>query len=460
MAGEASSAMIGDETRALEAREAGKVPPRGLGDDPTELELRLVSTAAEFDALQPAWSTLHQDCGARVFQSYEWLRTLWKHVGEQDPRRTLHVVVLAEAGRVVCIAPFQIEVVPALGPLSVRRLEFVGAGLTDYLDVLMVKGIEDRCFERIASHLAAHSAAFDVISLCDIPDDSTVHAGLHQALRRHGFEGTCFVSEQCPQTALKSTWPETLAAFEGRGKHLRERRKAFAQLKQRFKVELEVCRNEEDLAHAVEDFIEMHQRRWTSSGQKGVYAEPAVAAFQLEVARRFFDRGWLHLSFLRVDGARVSAHCSFRHGGLLTVYLTGSGDAGEATKYSPGLAHHWLCMEDLIPQGVVVYDFLRGIEPYKYKCGAVDVPNWTLQLFRSGARLPRAKHAIALLRASLIRRLEKERMAFEHQRRAHGLISAGMARYLRSRVLVMWRDGLTKLRAPEKSLSAERGSPA
>jgi len=418
------------------------------------LELRLVSTAADLEALEPAWSALHQECGARVFQSFEWLRTLWKHLGEHDPRRRLHVVVLAEAGRVVCIAPFQIERVPALGPLALRRLEFLGTGLTDYLDVLTVKGLEDRCFDRIASHLAAKPAAFDVISLCDIPDGSPTHAGLFEALRQHGFEGTAFISEQCPQTALKATWQETLAGFEGRGKHLRERKKAFAQLQQRFKVTLEVCQKEEELAHDVEDFVQMHQRRWTASGQKGVYAEPAVAAFQLEVAQRFFARGWLHLSFLRVDGARLSALCSFRHGDLLTVYLTGFGEAGEAAKLSPGLAHHWLCMEELIPQGVAVYDFLRGTEPYKYKCGAVDVPNWTLQLFRGQARLARRKHAVALLRASLARRLEKERLAFDHQRKSHGLFSAGMARYLWGRFLLTLRDGLTKLRAPEKSLTA------
>ena len=446
--------MSGDDTMASVARQAGLVPTRGLRADPPELELRLVSTAEAFDALEPAWSALHQDCGARVFQSYEWLRTLWKHTGEQNPRRTLHIIVLAEAGRVVCIAPFQIEVVPVFGPIALRRLEFLGTGLSDYLDVLTVKGLEERCFDRVASQLATRSPAFDVISLCDIPNDSPVHERLHQALRRHGFDGAAFVSEQCPQTLLKATWKETLDAFEGQGKHLRERKKALAQLQQRFRAELEVCRNEQELSRDVEAFMELHQRRWTSSGQKGVYAEPEVAAFQREVARRFFERGWLHLSFLRVNGTRVSAHCSFRHEGVLSVYLTGSGEAGEATKYSPGLAHHWLCMEDLIPQGVVVYDFLRGIEPYKYKCGAVDVPNWTLQLFCGRARLARVKHAAALLRASLDRRMEKERLAFDHQRKTHGVLTTGMARYLWGRVQVTLRDGLTKVRAPEKSLTA------
>jgi len=49
-------------------------------------------------------------------------------------------------------------------------------------------------------------------------------------------------------------------------------------------------------------------------------------------------------------------------------------DLGAAAKFAPGIVLHSLCMEEVIPRGVRVYDFLRGIEPYKYECGAVDVP--------------------------------------------------------------------------------------
>jgi CelD/BcsL family acetyltransferase involved in cellulose biosynthesis len=424
-------------------------------DETQALDLRLVSMTADLDALQPAWSSLHQECGAIVFQSYEWQRTWWKHLGEPDPGRELHVIVLTEAGRVICIAPLQVERVPALGPLRLRRLGFMGGVLTDYLDVLIAKGFEDRCFDRIAAHLAAGPVPFDVISLGDIPDASPTRAGLLQALRRHGFEGDAFVSEQCPRTQLLATWKETLASFDGN--HRRQLNKRCRQLQERFKVELEVCRREEDLAGDVQAFIQMHQHRWTSIGRKGVYAEPAVAAFQTEVSRLFFGRGWLYLSFLRVDGARISALCSFKHRDELAYYLNGTGEAGEAWKLSPGLVQHCLCMEDLVPQGVRVYDFLRGTERYKYECGAADVPNWTLQLFRGEARLARVRNAVALLRESLARRLDQERLAFDHQRKTHGLLSAEMVRHLWGRIRVTVRDGVTKLRAPEKSLTAERG---
>ena len=121
-----------------------------------------------------------------------------------------------------------------------------------------------------------------------------------------------------------------------------------------------------------------------------------------------------------------------------------------------GLVQHRLCMEDLISQGVRTYDFLRGTERYKYELGAVDVPNWTLQVFRDGARLARIKNTLALLRESLQRRADQERLAFAHQRKTHGLLSVGMVRHLWSRLHATARDGLAKLRAPEKALPAER----
>jgi CelD/BcsL family acetyltransferase involved in cellulose biosynthesis len=427
-------------------------------DETQALDVRLVSTAAGLDALQPAWSSLHLESGASVFQSYEWQRAWWRHLGEPDSHRELHVIVLEASGRVVGIAPLQVELVPALGPLTLRRLGFLGGVLTDYLDVIIARGFEDRCFDRIAGHLAARSVSFDVISLGDIPDASPTRLGLLQALRRHGFEGDAFVSEQCPRTRLLATWKETLASFDGN--HRRQLSKRCRQLQERFTVELEICHREEDLSADVEAFIRMHQHRWTSIGRKGVYADPAVAAFQAEVSRLFFGRGWLYLSFLRVDGARISALCGFKYRDELAYYLNGTGEAGEAWKFSPGLVQHCLCMEDLIPQGVRVYDFLRGTERYKYECGATDVPNWTLQLFRRGTRLARARNAVALLRESLARRLEQERLALGHQRRTHGLLSAEMARHLWGRIRVTIRDGLTKLRAPEKSLTAERGPRA
>jgi len=434
------------------------LPEDGAGQRPRELELRVVSSDLDLDALQPAWAALHRSAGSSVFMSYEWQRTWWKHVGRRAAGAELHVVVLSAGGQVVCIAPLFIQVSRAFGIVKLRRLAFAGTGLSDHLEVLVTPGLEDRCFERIASHLAERSASFDVIALADVPDASATHARLYEALRRAGFDGQRFVSEYCPRTQLADTWKGTLAAFDGSRR--RQLAKRTRQLTERFRVELEITRREEDVARDVDAFIAMHQQRWVSVGKKGVYGAPHVAAFQREVAELFFRRGWLFLAFLRLDGARVVALCGFEHRNELAYYLNGVADAGEASRLSPGLVMHCLCMEELIARGVRVYDFLRGTERYKYECGAVDVPNWSLLMFRGGSRLAKAKNALALLSEALLRRFEEERLSFLHQRRTHGLFSREMARHVARRASATLRDGTRKLRFPERALTLEKARHA
>jgi CelD/BcsL family acetyltransferase involved in cellulose biosynthesis len=430
------------------AAQEANAPARA--QDPA-LALRVVSTDAELEALRPAWEALHAATAASVFQSWDWQVTWWRRVGGRGGRNTLHVVVLSEGGEVVCIAPLFVEAARAAGLVTLRRLEFVGTGLTDHQDLIVARGHEGAACERLAAHLEAIRTSFDVISLSDVPDHSRTGRLLHEALARRGFEGPRFVNEQCPRTRLADTWTATLATFDGN--HRRQLSKRVRQLGEKFQVALELCGRREDLARDVEAFIDLHQRRWTGVGMKGVYAEPHVAEFQREVSRRFFERGWLFLAFLRLDGARVAAICGFEHRGELAYYLNGVGDLGEAARYSPGLVLHALCMEEMIRRGVRVYDFLRGTERYKYECGAVDVPNWTTLMFRRGARWARVKSKVVLLAESLARRAEQEGLAFAHQRRTHGLWSRALAGWLGARIGKTVRDGWQKLRAPERSLT-------
>jgi len=417
------------------------------------LQARVVSTSADFDALEADWSRLHDASGESVFQSYEWQRAWWRHLGEKDRARSLHVVVLTEGPELVAIAPLCLARVGIAPGVRLRRLEFLGAGLSDYLGVLVRQGHEEAAAEGLAAHLWS-DVAFDVLALTDLTDESPSRAPLFAALGRY-FEGAPFVAEQCPRAVLKATVSETLSAVPGpqRRTILANRRYLEAVLP----VCLEFTRAEDTLAADVQDLMELHQTRWTGAARKGIYADEAVAAFQQEVARLFFRRGWLFLPFLRAGGTRVATYCGLLFRGSVSVYLTGMREVVVAgKKYAPGIVLHLMCMEEMIGRGVGVYDFLRGIEPYKYRLGGRDVPQWSVLMFRKGARIAKAKNVLALLEASAARRREQEWLAVQRLREAHGLFSATVARYLWGRLSATLRDGARKLRAPEKSLTAPR----
>lgn len=421
-----------------------------------EIEVRVVRTTRDFDALEPAWDELHGACGAGVFQSFAWQRAWWKHLGEDEAsRRELLVLVAIAAERVVAIAPLFVATLRPAPLLRLRRISFLGTGLTDRLDVLAAEGFESRCLERFAAYLAENGTRRDVVSLCDIPDASRTRVPLLEALRGHGYTGDAFVSERCPRTSLRDTWQQTLDSFAGERR--RQLAKRVRQLTTAHAVELEVAQSDETLARDIDEFVSMHQGRWNAIGRRGVYAEQRVVAFQQEIARAFFQRGWLFLAFLRVDGNRLVGLCGFKHRGELAYYLGGARDLGETSRYSPGLVLHALCMQRAITEGIRAYDFLRGPERYKYQCGAIDVPSWTILMFRG--RLSKVAHAAALLRESLARRFDRERRAFAYRRDVHGLLSREMATHVAATIFNTLRDGLKKLRSPEKSLSASEAAP-
>ncbi len=427
----------------------GRSGPR---DEAPHPRVRLVTTVDEFERLESAWSDLLRQSDASVFQSFEWHRTWWTHFGEPTANRQLHIAVVHVGGEIVAIAPFFIETV-ALAPLiRFRRLAFLGTGETDYLDVLVRRGMEAECCERLAAHLASDGSPFDVISLADIPDRSPTHRLLFEALALRGFEGRRFVAEQCPRLRFESTWDETLELFRG-NKRRAKLLSSMRRMERQVGAELEVCSDPDRLERDIDEFMEIHQSRWNARGHRGVFADRATRAFQRDVARALFQRGWLHLAFLRSAGERVAAMCGFRYRGEFAWYLSGLRDGSPARKYSPLNVLVAYTMERLQAADDKVFDFLRGQEPYKYEFGAVNVPNWALLLFRRGDRLARAKNAAALLHTSLARRLEQERLSFAVQREAHPLFSGPMARYLWSRATANLREGRKKLRAPEKSLT-------
>ena len=416
---------------------------------PSPLAVRVVSSTKGFDDLGEVWKDLHNEAGLWVFQSFEWLRAWWRQFGESNPSATLHILVCTSAEETIAIAPLFVERVFVLGIPVFHRLRFIGCETSDYLDILVKTGWERQCAEVIASYCFANRNLFQVVQFEDSPDRSRVHRLLYEALAAAGFRGQRFINDACPRTELRSTWEATMELIPG--DHRRELKRRRRLLTERHQVQYEISPPESALSDLVE-FIGMHQRRWESVGQRGLFADPRVVRFQKEVASQFARRGWLVLSFLRVDGKRVAVNYGFQFKDELSHYLNGVEDAGEARKYSPGAVLHAYCMEEMIRRGARAYDFLRGTEPYKYELGAVDVPNWSMIMHNDEASLIVVRLRVAVLTRALLRRLAREWGIWNHQRRIHGFFSRKLMQSSRKSIQSVVADGLQKAQAPDKPI--------
>lgn len=339
-----------------------------------------LTTAGDLDDARDEWAALWGRCAtATPFQSPDWIIPWWHHLG----RGRLCALALRQQGRLVGVAPFFIH--RPYG-LPVRRLAFLGTGVTDYMDLLLEPQAAVAGASRALEYLADLRELWDYADLQQIPEKSHLPAAPLPE-ETHSELGP---QEVCPLLAL----PGSVAAFR-------------SSLSRKLREDLRYCRRRLDRAGGfsieraqekdVPDFLNalfsLHQARWNRRGLPGAFASAAVRRFHRQAAPALFRADRLRLYVLIRDCEAVAALYCLRGGGR--VYHYAAGFDQRVRGYGPGtllLAH---AMEKAIEEGDREWDFLRGGERYKYAWGARDRSNQRLVVYGSGSRATAAAWIVA-----------------------------------------------------------------
>lgn len=320
-----------------------------------------VETAAGIEALGPAWRRLHDEAGGTPFQSWEWHRTWWRHLGRGAP-----LVLTAWRG------PALVGLLPLRRHLwlGLRRVTFLGAPEADYQDLLAPPQEAAACAAAFLAHLAA--LPLDLVDLTDLPAasplcEAATPPGLRRALRPHRL---------CRYAPLPASEDAFLAGL-GRSQRaaLRRRRR---QLQGAFAVRMEAAAGQ-DVPAAVRELGALHGRRWRRRLLPGVLP-PRTVRFHEELACRFAARGWLRLHRLRLDGVTRAAFYCFHHRARTYYYL--SGFDPDLARYSPGAVLCAHAVAAAIAEGDGEFDFLRGDLTYKYRWTSAERRTVRLQWTR------------------------------------------------------------------------------
>jgi CelD/BcsL family acetyltransferase involved in cellulose biosynthesis len=125
--------------------------------------VHVVSDQSEFEALRQGWDRLLGRTDATIFQTFEWISTWWKYFAK--PHDELHVVVFSCDGRLVGIAPLFRERRKVLGIRIATCLEFIGRGLSDYVDLIIEPGFETQVLKTFAQYLLTNLHLWDIINV-------------------------------------------------------------------------------------------------------------------------------------------------------------------------------------------------------------------------------------------------------------------------------------------------------
>lgn len=326
-----------------------------------------------FEELAPLRARWDQLAGDRPFCGWTWQMNWWRHYGGQDGARRQLCVLCGFDGRGEprAIAPLYIERSAARG--TVLRLLGDGEVCSDYLTFLCEPAMAPETAAALAGYVAEELPRHRVWDLIDLvgpaADDPTIALFAEELADRR-----CSVHRREGPNCWAIPLPPKMDDY--RARLPKKRRKRLDHLADEYlssgRAVLRLCERFDQLEHALELLIAMHQRRRRSLGEPGCYSSPTFEAFIRSATPAMFAEGKVQLAYLEIDGRPAAVD-----------YLLLTPDAACAyqgavepnmLEHEPGKLLHWALVRWAIREGYRSYDFLRGDEPYKAHLGAEPRP--------------------------------------------------------------------------------------
>ena len=329
------------------------------------MKLDIIDRVEQFTDLHDDWQDLLAHCVPdNPFQSHQWLLTWWQVFGSGE----LHVITCRDmvSGELLGVLPLYRTTVAVILRVSVLRLLGSGPGSADFLGCLARQGRESEVFRACLDSLLQDSKRWDLIELQDMAADSPFCSFLRSA----DLPGMVEVSDpgkRCPYLVLPDTW-DTLQS--GLSKKVRQRIGYYRRaLDKKGMVVLEEVREPSELLEARMEMFRLRQDRMEQKGIKVKISE-AYRRFHALLMPRLMECGRLQLYFIRLDGQRIAYLYLYSGGSGIYFYQTGFDRSW--SNQSVGFVLLSMVIEKSIADGYKTFEFLRGVERYKYEWGDVE----------------------------------------------------------------------------------------
>ena len=323
----------------------------------------LAVTWTGIDELRPEWPALAERSG-NIFATWEWVQAWLEHFGRE---RALRIAACRRAdGSLAAVVPLYLD---RRGP--VRVLRFIGSGPGDALGPICDSATPELGHQALALTLRAAGRRWDVLLAERLPGPASwdrIPGG--RAIQREGSPVLRFNGR---------TWEQLLAERSANFRQQVGRRER--RLAREHEVCYRLCADPEQLDDDLDTLIGLHRARWGSEGS-GAF-DGAREPFHRTFARSAFERRWLRLWMLEVDGCVVASWYGFRFGGAESYYQAGRDPSWEHRSVGFVLLAHTI--RAALRDGAHEYRFLRGGEEYKGRFTQEDPGVQTLAWSR-GAR--------------------------------------------------------------------------
>jgi len=328
---------------------------------------RCVKTVEEFQQLEKDWIRLTTE----PLRSFEWHFAWWsnfQHLGE------LSIFVYEDDGSIVGIAPFFLD-----RWNGQKRLRFIGSGktCTDYAGLIVTEKWRTAFSNAVAVCVTESVAMLELEGVDGAALPDVLNEPLSSQFWRY-------------ETEMDSTWqldlPSDWAGFLSKSKKSLKRKIKKAE-KRLASDEFEIRSSLKDLplAEAWDHLIRLHQSRFKNKGEAGAFKDEHFESFLQQSVEALAKEGRAEIIVAYHQDEPFGAHLLLHDQQRTLLYLAGI--LCEKSKLEPGHLLITFAVRQAIENGQVLFDFLRGNQPYKSYWGAVPNRLQTIR-FVSRSKIP------------------------------------------------------------------------
>jgi CelD/BcsL family acetyltransferase involved in cellulose biosynthesis len=371
------------------------------------LDVEVITDIEGALALAPAWDELAVRQGVPKCAP-GWMLSWWRHVA--PPGALLRILAVRDGEQLIALAPW-FSSPPEGGRSDIR---FLGAELSDRVDVLCLPGREEEVAATLRGALATLDPAPDLVAFEAVSSGSQwirlLSGGWGGSPRLARYRTS---EHPAPTVALPAGEPEQWLAGRSsnfRGQMGRARRKLA-----KLGGGVRQITDPDEVTLALDALLSLHAARWEDKAPSGL-ARAGVRELLGDAAKALGpDR--LRLWAAEIDGELISVQLFLAAGGEIKYWNGGWAEEHAALK--PTMLTILAALEDGIARGESRLDLGAGAYPYKLRFADGDDPlSWGGLIVRN-RRWPRtraelmgrvlrfrAKQAVKALPAPLTERVE------------------------------------------------------
>ena len=339
----------------------------------------------QWDEVAQVWDCL---AWGNPFRGRAWLRSWWN--AYSHGQQLLILQVNNNEGDIIGFAPWYIERSLSQGQV----VRFLGSGevCSDYLGILATPEYVSQVAEALARWLTYQEGNgqgpvcdWDLLDLSGVDAVDPGMQRLAEHLTNTGNHVHIRPGDRCWRIELPDSWDEYLKRLS------KSHRKQVRRIERRYLenglAKLYTARKRSELDEAMPMLVDLHQQRRVSLNEPGCFASASFTSFLREAVGQLSESEAVELHWIELEGRTVAAELHLI-GGIAT-YAYQAGVLPDALDQEPGRIMNVAMLKHNIQEGQLVFDFLRGDEPYKAHWRATPRPSLSYRVVphRAAAQL-------------------------------------------------------------------------